>query len=122
MIVITSFVETTRVVTDGDEFQLRISDKTGSEMFIRETITESKVLDYIASYRFALDDGTVVGFHLSGVFANKAELPKELQEAVFIEDLSREQYENFVRTCGIERPAREPLRMFKKWHEQERKA
>lgn len=101
MIVITSLVETPRRVYAEDEFCLRVSDKTGSEVLIREVITENKVLDFIASYRFAQEDGTVVGFHLSGVFACKSELPKELQEAVLIEDLTLEQRANFVRTAGI---------------------
>lgn len=116
MIVITRLIETPKFLVPNDEFCLRVSDVTGCEVVITERVTVTKVIDFIASFRFALEDGTCPGFHLTGVFANKAELPKELREAVLIEDLSPEQYANFVRTVGVERPGEEPARMFAKWH------
>lgn len=101
MIVITSLNTTPRVVFPGDEFHLRVTDLTGSEVVIRETITVEKTIDFIASFRFALEDGTCPGFHLMGVFACRSELPQELQDAVMLDNLSPEQRERFVASVGI---------------------
>lgn len=101
MIVITSLDNTPRHLHPGDEFQLLVTDSTGATVVIRETILVEKVIDYIASFRFALEDGTCPGFHLTGVFACRSELPKELQEAVLFQDLTPEQKANFERTVGI---------------------
>lgn len=101
MIVITKLYEGERYVCPGDEFQLCIKDDLFCEVLIRETITVSKVINFIASFRFALEDGTCPGFHLTGVFANKDELPKELKDAVMLEDLTPEQYANFAKSVGI---------------------
>lgn len=114
MIVITSLKSKAFHLAPDDEFCLRVTDLLGCEVLIREKVTEHKVIDYIASFRFALEDGTCPGFHLTGIFANKAELPKEIREAVFIEDLTPEQYANFVRTVGVERSQKETMRMLEK--------
>lgn len=114
MIVITSLSSKKFHLLPDDEFCLKVTDSLGCEVLIRETITEHKVIDYIASFRFALEDGTCPGFHLTGIFANKAELPKEIREAVFIEDLTPEQYVRFVRSVGIERSQEETMRMLEK--------
>jgi len=102
MIVITSLNNKSTWLEPGDEFHLRIRDGLGCEVSIYETITVAKVINFIASFRFALDDGTCPGFHLTGVFANRDELPKELKEAKLLEDLTPEQYRNFVRSVGVE--------------------
>jgi hypothetical protein len=86
----------------GDEFHLTIKDGMDCEVVIHEKITVSKCIDFIGSFRFALEDGTCPGFHLMGVFACKAELPKELQEAVMLKDLTPEQYEKFAKSVGVE--------------------
>lgn len=101
MIVVTSVNNSRRHLIEGDEFCLTVTDAMGCEVMIRETITVAKVIDYIASYRFALEDGTCPGFHLSGVFANQAELPEELRNAKLLEDLTPEQYANFERSVGV---------------------
>ena len=101
MIVVTSLSNRSRSLVEGDEFCLTVTDAMGCEVMIRETVTVSKVIDYIASYRFALEDGTCPGFHLSGVFANQAELPEELRNAKMLEDLTPEQYANFERSVGV---------------------
>jgi len=101
MIVITSLSTLARHVLPGDEFHLTICDSIGCDVVIQEVITVSKTIDFIASFRFTLEDGTCPGFHLTGVFANKAELPKELKEAKMLEDLSPEQYTNFVNSVGV---------------------
>lgn len=101
MIVITKLVEAPRVVCPGDEFHMTITDGLNCKILISEIITVYKTLDFIASYRFALEDGTCPGFHLCGIFANKTELPIEMRNAVLLEGLTPEQYANFVRTVGI---------------------
>jgi len=101
MIVITSLNTTSRWVCPGDEFRLTITDGLDCEVMINETITVEKEINFIASFRFALEDGTCPGFHLTGVFANKDELPKELREAKLLEELTKEQYRNFKKSVGI---------------------
>lgn len=102
MIVITKLSDIPRYVFPGDEFHLTISDDLHCEVVIREKITVCKTVDFIAAFRFALEDGTCPGFHLMGVFACKSELPKELQEAVLLKDLTPEQYERFAKSVGCE--------------------
>lgn len=101
MIVITSLSERSWLVCEGDEFRMTVADNLGCEILIREEITVSKMIDFIATYRFALEDGTCPGFHLCGIFGNKEELPKEIEEAKMLDDLTPEQYENFSNSVGI---------------------
>lgn len=102
MIVITTLIDSIRFVQPGDIFSLTLEDATGSEILISEKITEHKVIDFIASFRFALEDGTCPGFHLTGIFANRAELPKEIREAVMFDDLTPKQKQRFIETANIE--------------------
>lgn len=101
MIVITSLSERSRFVCEGDEFRVTMTDNMGCEVVIREIITVSKTIDFIATYRFALEDGTCPGFHLCGIFASKKELPKEIEEATMLDALTPAQYENFASSVGI---------------------
>ncbi len=101
MIVITSLSEWVKHVLPGETFRLTVKDMLGCEVIIEEEITVSKKIDFIASYRFCLEDGTCPGFHLCGIFGNKAELPKEMIRAVRIEDLTKEQHENLVKSVGV---------------------
>jgi hypothetical protein len=102
MIIITSLNTQSRWVGPGDEFRLTIRDGLDCEVVIREIVTVGKEINFVASFRFALEDGTCPGFHLIGVFANKDELPKELKEAKFLEDLTPKQYLNFTKSIGTE--------------------
>jgi hypothetical protein len=88
-------------VCPGDEFHLTIKDGLNYEVVISEKITVNKVIDFIASFRFALEDGTCPGFHLMGVFACKSELPEELKNAVMLNDLTKKQYANFAKSVGV---------------------
>ena len=100
MIVITKFVEKTFCVVPGDVFALTVSAHTYEDSVIREEITYTGVIDFIASFRFADDKGRCIGFNLCGFFGNKKFLPKEMQEAKRFEDLTVEQKKNFIDTCG----------------------
>ncbi|MBE9546145.1 MAG: hypothetical protein IMF10_01455 [Proteobacteria bacterium] len=108
MIVITCLVNRTYHVCPGDEFNLTVRDnytKPGaniSEVIIREVITVTKIINFIASFRFCLEDGTCSGFHLAGIFANKDELPREIREAKKLTDLTDEQYKNFTKSLGVD--------------------
>lgn len=101
MIVLTSIGNKIFNCTKGDRFRLTISDSTGCDVVIDEEITENKIIDYIATYRFAMEDGRCPGFHLCGIFGNRNELPKEIIEAIPFNDLTRKQKENFKKTCSI---------------------
>lgn len=101
MIIITHLNKTPRHVCPGDTFNLTITDDLNCEVIICEEITVKKTIDFVASFRFALEDGTCPGFHLIGIFANSKELPKEMQEAVMLENLTKEQYENFEKSVGV---------------------
>lgn len=111
MIVITSLNTTPRYLMAGDRFCLTVHDALGSKVVVEEEITVAKTIDYVASFRFALDDGTCPGFHLTGVFANKAELPRELAEAKLLEDLTDEQYQRFVASVGTKITERKTSRV-----------
>ena len=101
MIVITSMQDRQFHLVPGDRFQLQVTDITGATVVIDEAITVAKTINYIASFRFASEDGTCQCFHLCGVFGDKAELPKEIMAAVRFEELSPEQRENFLGTVGV---------------------
>jgi len=66
-------------VCPGDTFNFTVKDSLGCEVVIREEITSRKLIDFIASFRFALADGTCPGFHLTGIFGCKSELPDEIK-------------------------------------------
>ena len=102
MIVLTSVTKSNRRVMPVDVFCFTVADCTGSEVLIQETITVTKNIDYIASFRFALEDGTCPGFHLMGIFANSEELPTEIKNAVLFEDLTVRQRIKFVNSLGID--------------------
>ena len=102
MIVITSLKTKPYYVEPGDEFRLRIGTANGTEDVIKEEITVEKTIDFVASYRFADEDGSCRGFHLNGFFGNSAELPQEMKEAKQLSDLTPEQLERFIATSGIE--------------------
>jgi hypothetical protein len=101
MIVITGKNETERCVVPGDTFQLTVTEQGNQEIIIEELITEMKTINFICSFRFTLDDGSCPGFHLSGFFGNKDELPREIEEAVLLEDLTEEQRKNLEKSVGI---------------------
>lgn len=101
MIVITKLNETPRRLFPGDRFCLTVCDLTGFSVVIEEEITVEKVIDFIASFRFTLEDGTCPGFHLMGVFACKSDLPQELRDATHINDLTPEQLDNFTSSIGV---------------------
>lgn len=100
MIVLTQVIRNFRKLHAGDRFCLTIRDATSSSVIIDEEITSDRVIDYIASFRFALDDGTCPGFHLTGIFANSNELPVEIQNAVLYSDLPDDKRKRFLETIG----------------------
>lgn len=95
-------------VEPGDKFKLTIINNIigieapVGEVVIEEVITKHMVIDFVASFRFALEDGTCDGNHLAGIFANSRELPKEIKAGVMIDDLTPEQFENFKKSVAIE--------------------
>lgn len=113
MIVLTSVSTYSRHVMPTDVFSLKIEDEMGCEIIIEEQIIVHKIINFIASYRFALEDGTCPGFHLCGIFGNQDELPKEIVNAHRLEDLSDEQYRNFCSSVGTFIPRRETQRATK---------
>jgi len=100
MIIITSLIEREYHVCDGDEFHLSIRGVDKENIVISEEINITGIINYIASFRFAQDNGKCIGFNLCGFFGNKDYLPKEIKEAVMVKDLTGEQKANFIETCG----------------------
>lgn len=100
MIIITSLKEREYCVCKGDKFNLSISGVDKDDVIISEEINITGIINYIASFRFAQDNGKCIGFNLCGFFGNKDYLPKEIKEAVMVQDLTEEQKSNFIETCG----------------------
>lgn len=102
MIVITH-LRTDRVyhLMAGDVFHLSFRQGITEDVVIEEHITENVEIDFIASFRFTQDDGTCLGLHASGIFANQKNLPEEMKAAKLMHELTPEQLANFERTCGI---------------------
>ncbi len=100
MIVLTSLERRTFHVSPGDTFNLSVKNGPFETKIITEEITTSKVIDFIASFRFAMEDGTCMGFHLSGFFGNSEELPQEIRDAKRLEDLTELQRKNFIASVG----------------------
>lgn len=85
----------------GDTFRLAIDQRGGEQEIIQEIITKTGSINYVATFCFAGDDGTVLGTNICGIFADKDHLPQEMLEAVKMDDLSPEQKANFLRTTNI---------------------
>lgn len=102
MIVITYVDRLPRIVLPGDSFRLTISDAFESKVIIEEEIIVNKTIDFIASYRFAREDGSCEGFHLSGIFGIYNELPQEMKNAKYFEQLTPIQQINFRSSVGTE--------------------
>lgn len=102
MIVITEKVEKKFYVRPGDSFCLTVGDDFGCKVVIEEEITVAKVIDFAASFRFALEDGTCPGFHLMGILASNDSLPEEIKNAVMFEDLPKEKKKRFADSCGVD--------------------
>jgi hypothetical protein len=101
MIVITCLKLEEHRLKPGDIFSVSIADSLGQSWEIEEEITREQTIDYMASFRFACENGACLGFHLMGVFANSKCLPDEFKEAVMFDDLSEEQKRNFRQSIGI---------------------
>lgn len=136
MIVITQKSDAGFYVEPGDVFHLTVSDdsddfgvltvgKGGAvhgRILITEEITVSKFIDFIAAYRFALEDGTCPGFHLTGIFGNSAELPQEIKEAKLFEELTPNQQKRFAKSIGVKIPRkakRKPTNTLRQGHKGE---
>ena len=87
MIIITSKGTTNRTVLPGDHFVLSIREGGREVDRLEEEITETMEINFYCSFRFAREDGTIVSPHLSGFFGNSANLPEEIKNAVYWEDL-----------------------------------
>jgi len=101
MIVITNLSERVYHTLPGDVFCLKVTSNGTEESVIEETITQTRTLDFICSFRFAADDGTVQGFHLSGFFGDKNNLPDEMKNAVMMDDLPPDKKKRFTESAGI---------------------
>jgi hypothetical protein len=100
MIVLTEVRRKVFCVFPGDSFNLSVRGGDGEETIITEEITVTKVIDFIASFRFAMEDGKCLGFHLSGFFGNSKELPQEIRDAKRLKDLTELQHKNFIASVG----------------------
>ena len=100
MIVFTSVKRDRYELVAGDTFNLTVSDKFHGKTVISEKITKNFFVDFVASYRFAGQDGTVISPHLCGIFGQSDNLPSEFAGAVMFDDLTQEQKRNFANSCG----------------------
>lgn len=96
-------------VGPGDEFRLSLKSDLeingqlckSSETVLSEKITVNKIINYICTFRFANEDGTLIGFHLAGFFGNKDNLPEDIKTAKRLNDLTKKQRKNFDKSAGV---------------------
>jgi len=102
MIIISSEERESRHLSTGDTFNIVITRANGTRDYIlSEEITRPMTIDYFCIFQFAEEDGTVVGANLAGFFGVEAELPRELQEAKRLHQLSHVQKVSFVHTSNL---------------------
>lgn len=98
MIVITALNTLPKLVFQGETFEALITDATGHQFIISESIQHKRVIDYVAVFRFALNDGTC--FNLSSICTNREELPPEFADAVLFDDLDMARQDKFRQTIS----------------------
>lgn len=110
IIIISEVTGDKRSVIVGDTFELSHNLKVERNGEYHETIrtkvlsaevTMDTYVDYYAIYVFAEDDGTVTGNNMCGLFGKKENIPKEIQNATHLDNLTPYQRTKFDRTCPI---------------------
>lgn len=105
MIVITAVTLQEFHVCPGDTFTLSVSNyPNGEKIVITEKITKTSHIDYMCSYQFCNEDGSCNSFNLNGFFGQKDNLPIEIQNAKYINDLTKSQKEKFLATSNTQQP------------------
>lgn len=101
MIVLTAVrTDLEKHLDEGDIFNMIMRDQTGSEVILTETLKGPQIINYVATYRFADEDGTVRQFHLSGIFGDRDNLPRDIADAVRYDNLEPAVQRRFFDTCG----------------------
>jgi len=96
-----------RAITEGDDIILSHSgrtpwgERTDTEV-LKCKIVKTMTIDYWCIFVFATDNGIVLGNNMGGFFGQSFDLPKEIQGAMYIDDLNKEQLRNLKDTCPLE--------------------
>lgn len=102
MIVLISVCEREYWAEEGDVFRLTVTRHLHEDVIIEEEIVgEPRPINFIASFIFALDDGTCPSYHLCGFFGDKDNLPEEIGNAKNFTELTETQQNNFIKSVGI---------------------
>lgn len=87
-------------VEPGDTFTLKIHSEKGEDRQVYE-ITEPTHITMYGGFVFANQDGTVEHPQYIGFFGDRDNLPTELEDALLQEELSPQQYQNFITSYGL---------------------
>lgn len=105
MIIIVSQAHTDITLHPGDSFNLEHTmDLDGhryTETVISETVKKGCHIDYAASFVFAAEDGTVTGNNICGIFGEYGNLPDEIKNAVYANDLPMDKKQRFIESSLI---------------------
>lgn len=100
MIILTYKFDKPFHVHPGDTFRITITDNFKCEVVIQEEIITERIIDFVASFRYADNDGFCSTFNLCGIFAESRNLPVEFRDVVLYHDLPAHIKENFIRSCN----------------------
>lgn len=101
MLVLTNVEEKSYSLRPGDTFQITMEQGTSKEVVLSEEITKQTTINFLALFRFALDDGTCQGRHTGAFMGNKCELPEEIRNAKLFSELTQQQQQNFHESSGV---------------------
>jgi hypothetical protein len=97
LIILITVKECDYTIYPGDTFSLTIND----DIIVSETFTEKRVINYVATFVFAKENGSVLSSNACGIFGNKNDLPEEIKNAVYWEDLPIDKRNNFISSAGF---------------------
>ena len=102
MIVITARGDGVFGLREGDRATLELNNDSADARYSSARyefeVTEGMDITQQLTYRFALEDGTCVMPFVYVIAGNTSNLPKEILEAPYFEDLPREKRDRFVRS------------------------
>jgi len=101
MIVIIGESDRKFIFTKGDTFTISYNTSGKEEKVLEHKVEKGKIVNYVVTFIFALEDGSVAGFNIAAFLGMKEHLPEEIKNAIHCDDLTNDQKEKFLATGGI---------------------